>query len=143
MLFITFEICDFSDSSHVEIPSDVEILGSSCFSDCESLSSISFASNSRLTRIGSFAFSNSSLESIVIPSTVQILDSSCFSNCESLLSISFESNSRLRRIESKAFDGVDFMIVIPSTVMFVAFDAMPNPYQVSIVDCDSCPEFDR
>jgi hypothetical protein len=33
------------------IPSNVEILGSKCFSYCKSLSSITFESNSRLTRI--------------------------------------------------------------------------------------------
>jgi hypothetical protein len=36
---------------------------------CKSLSSISFESNSRLPRIGSNAFANSSLQSIVIPPT--------------------------------------------------------------------------
>jgi hypothetical protein len=34
--------------SHVTIPCDIEILGSSCFSECQSLSSISFESNSPL-----------------------------------------------------------------------------------------------
>jgi hypothetical protein len=44
-------------SSDVEIPRTIEILGSSCFQRCESLSSISFESNSRLASIESFAFS--------------------------------------------------------------------------------------
>jgi hypothetical protein len=59
----------FSESSlqSIVIPSSVEILGSSCFSRCQSLSSISFESNSRLTRIDSTAFSSSSLQSIIIP----------------------------------------------------------------------------
>jgi predicted metal-binding protein len=90
-------------SSNITISSDIEILGSSCFSNCKSLSSISFESNSRLTRIESSAFSNSSLESIAIPRNVEVLGSSCFSGCKSLSSISFESNSRLNRIESSAF----------------------------------------
>jgi hypothetical protein len=51
-------IRNFSSSSNVEIGSDVEIVGSSCFSNCHSLSSISFESNSRLTRIESNAFSS-------------------------------------------------------------------------------------
>jgi hypothetical protein len=49
------------------------MLGSSCFSFCESLSSISFESNSRLNRIESSAFSNSSLRSIEIPRNVQFI----------------------------------------------------------------------
>jgi hypothetical protein len=68
------------------IPRSVEILCSSCFYSCESLTSISFESNSRLTRIESNAFSSSSLQSIVIPRGVKILDSSCFSGCNSLTS---------------------------------------------------------
>jgi hypothetical protein len=48
---------NFSTSSNVEIGRDIEILGSSCFSSCTSLSSISFESDSRLTRIDSNAFS--------------------------------------------------------------------------------------
>jgi hypothetical protein len=40
-----------------------------CFSPCKSLSSILFESNSRLTRIESHAFDNSSLQSIVISAT--------------------------------------------------------------------------
>jgi hypothetical protein len=135
----------FSDSSlqSIVIPSTVQILGSSCFFYCKSLSSISFESNSQLTRIESDAFSCSSLESIVIPSTVQILGSSCFSYCESLSSISFESNSQLTRIESLPFEKQDFEVIIPSTISFIAFDAIPKDFQIFMADCDSCAQFDR
>jgi hypothetical protein len=51
------------------IPNSVEILGSSCFEKRESLSSISFESNSRLKRTESGAFCSCHL-SIVFPSTV-------------------------------------------------------------------------
>jgi hypothetical protein len=110
----------FSRSSlqSIVIPSSVEILGSSCFSECKSLSSISFESHSRLLRIASDAFSKSSLQSIVIPSSVEILGSSCFLRCESLSSISFESNSRLMRIESDAFSFSSLQsLVIPSIMV--------------------------
>jgi hypothetical protein len=49
-------IRSFSTSSHLEIARDIEVLGSSCFSWCQSLRSISFESNSRLKRIESQAF---------------------------------------------------------------------------------------
>jgi hypothetical protein len=62
-------ILSFSTSSHLEIGRDIEILGSSCFSGCTSLKSISFESNSRLTRIESQAFGLSPL-CRVIPSTI-------------------------------------------------------------------------
>jgi hypothetical protein len=175
-------IRNFSTSSNVEIPSNIEILGSSCFSFCQSLSLISFESNSQLIRIESNTFSGSSLQSVLIPSTVQILGSKCFASCQSLSSISFESNSQLTRIESDAFYGSslqsiiipstvqilgskcfssckslssisfdypsqfyvqDFVVIVPSTIRFVAFDAVPTHFQMCIAHCDSCVAFDR
>jgi hypothetical protein len=94
-------------------------------------------------RIESNAFSYSSLQSIVIPSNVEILGSSCFRECELLLSISFESNSRLKRIESQAFYGCHLSIVIPSTVVFVAYNAHPDLSHLSLSEPDSCPMFNR
>jgi hypothetical protein len=130
-----------SSSSNVEIPFHIEMFGCSRFSFCSSLSSVSFESNSRLTRIESTAFSYSSLQSIVIPRNVEILGSACFSNCQSLSSISFESNSPLTRIESKAFDSLKIVIVIPSAVLFVAFDVIHNAFEISIADWNLYREF--
>jgi hypothetical protein len=128
-------IRNLSRSSNVEIPSNIEILGSSCFSCCKSLSSISFESNSQLTQIESNAFSFSSLQSIMIPSTVQILGSGCFSECKSLSSISFNHPSQ--------FGVQNFVVIIPSAIRFVAFDAFPNNFQICIANCDSCVAFNR
>jgi hypothetical protein len=55
----------------------------------------------------------------------------------------FDYPSQLKRIESQAFHETDLVVVIPSTVLFVAFDAFSNLFQISIADCNSCPEFDR
>jgi hypothetical protein len=54
-------IRDFSESLEIEIGRNLEIVGSKCFYQCESLSAITFASNSRLARIESRAFSSSFL----------------------------------------------------------------------------------
>jgi hypothetical protein len=61
--------CDY----HVIIPFNIEILCTSCFSRCESLSSISFENDSRLMGIKSPAFASSRLKSIAIPQGVEIL----------------------------------------------------------------------
>jgi predicted metal-binding protein len=88
----------------MSIPRHLQILSSECFSDCNSLSSISFEVNSELTRIESSAFHGCScLESITIPRHLQILCSECFSNYTSLSSISFETESELTHIKSNAF----------------------------------------
>jgi hypothetical protein len=96
-----------------------------------------------LTQIESYAFSYSSLQSIVIPSRVDILCFGCFSWCESLSSISFESESRLTRIESRAFSYSSLQsIVIPHNVQFIADNAIPCQCQISLVDGDSPSNFD-
>jgi hypothetical protein len=75
----------------------IQVLGSSCFSNCELLLSISFEADSELRRIESNAFlSCSYLKSIIIPCHVQIICSSCCVHCDSLSSISFESDSVYR-----------------------------------------------
>jgi uncharacterized protein YuzB (UPF0349 family) len=137
-------IRNFSQLSAIEIGINIEMLESKCFSSCKSLSSILFESNSRLTRIESFAFSSRSLQSILIPSNVEILGSGCFSYCESLSSITFESNSQLTRIESEAFSSSSFRsIILPSIILFVASDAIDTFSQILNLDGDSWPEFDQ
>jgi hypothetical protein len=63
--------------------------------------------------------------------------------CKSLSSLSFEPNSRLKRIESQAFWWSRVLAQLPSTVSFVAHDAHPNPFHLSLSDPDSCPAFGR
>jgi hypothetical protein len=64
-----------------------------------------------------------SSSTLTIPSDIAILGSSCFSNCKSLSSISFEPDSRLKRIETRAFQGRCVSIVVPSTILLIAYDA--------------------
>jgi hypothetical protein len=68
-------IRNLSKSSILEIIGNIEILGSKCFLSRKSLSSMTFESNSRLTRIESGAFAYSSLESILLPSTILFMAS--------------------------------------------------------------------
>jgi hypothetical protein len=88
----------FSDSSHIEIPRTIEILGSFCFASCQSVSSISFESGSQLKRIEAFAFLSSSLQSIVIPRSVQFIDDSAFEETKLNL-ISTEAGNDIFHVE--------------------------------------------
>jgi hypothetical protein len=83
------------------IPDSIPKLSEKSFEECKAIELLSFESNSRLTRIESFALS--SLRSLEIPRNVEILGSACFLLCKSLSSTSFEPNSRLTRIESDTF----------------------------------------
>jgi hypothetical protein len=123
----------------ITIPRHVQILCSSCFSDCKSLSSISFETDCELTRIESNAFSScSSLKSITIPRHVQILCSLCFSHCDSLSSISFETSSELTRIETGTFAATQLhLVVVPESTSFIAGDAFPRHCAVTSVLANS------
>jgi hypothetical protein len=111
----------------ITIPHHVQILCSECFSYCNSLSPISFETDSELTRVESYAFlSCFSLKSITIPRYVQILCSQCFSSCQSLSSISFETDSELTRVQAGAFAGTNLsLVVVPGSTSFIAGDAFP------------------
>jgi hypothetical protein len=68
----------FSTQQYQRCGNGFEILGSGCFFACKSLSSISFESNSRLNRIESCAFLQSSLQSTEIPRNVQFIAGNAF-----------------------------------------------------------------
>jgi hypothetical protein len=69
----------------IVIPSSVVAFGERSFSQCKSLESVTFESDSRLERIEEEAFKWSLLKSIVIPSSVVVLGKESFSECYSLL----------------------------------------------------------
>jgi hypothetical protein len=133
----------FVKSSELEIPSDIEIISSGCFTSDIHVSSISFESNSRLIEIESKAFSYSSVESVIFPNTVDILRVKCFAKCADISSISFESPPHLKRLENQAFGKSSSQVVIHSTISFIASDAVLDPFQISLDDEHYCPEFDR
>jgi hypothetical protein len=110
----------------------------------ESLLSIKFESNPHLTRIESEAFSSSSLQSILILRNVEIVGPKYFSLCESPSLIPFESNSHFAQITSAAFSFSSLQsILIPSSILFIASDAMDIASQIRFIDRDSCTEFGR
>jgi hypothetical protein len=55
--------------------------------------------------------------------------------CETL------SHSRGTQNEFHAFHPLTIAAMIPSTILFVAFNAFPKVCQLSIADCDLCPGF--
>jgi hypothetical protein len=84
-------------------PSSVEVICESWFSSCESLTSVTFDANSRLSRLENEACYESGLRPIHLPGSLEVIYASCFSFCESFTSVTFDANSRLSRLESRAF----------------------------------------
>jgi hypothetical protein len=128
----------FGTESNIFIPRSIQTLCSSCFSCRNSLSSISFETDSELTRIESKSFDYCcSLKSITIPRHVQILCSSYFTNCNSLSSISFETDSELTHIEARALETTSLSLaVLPVSVLFVAGNAFSIDRTVALTSGD-------
>jgi hypothetical protein len=57
----------------IELPASVEVVCKSCFSNCKSLSSVTFESNSKLQRIEEPAFERSRLRTIELPASVEVI----------------------------------------------------------------------
>jgi hypothetical protein len=70
----------FSQTGLFEIilPSFVAVLGEKFFYYCKSLSSVTFESGSRLSRIEGWAFSETVLVEIILPSSVAVLGEKFF-----------------------------------------------------------------
>jgi hypothetical protein len=60
----------FGSSSVIILSRSVEVIGSYCFLDCTDLMSLSFESESKLTRIGRNNFQGCPVRSIVVPASV-------------------------------------------------------------------------
>ena len=89
-------------TKYTYIPSSVTSIGSSAFSGCSSLQSITIPSS--VTSIGNSAFSGcSSLQSITIPENVTSIGDNAFYGCSSLQSITIPEN--VTSIGNSAFSG--------------------------------------
>jgi hypothetical protein len=84
-------------------PRSLEVICDSCFDSCESLTSVTFDANSRLSRLENEAFCGSRLQSIHIPGSLEVICESCFYSSDSLTSVTFDANSQLSRLEKQVF----------------------------------------
>ena len=99
----------------IEIPDSVTSIGYGAFAGCDSLTSVTFGGNSKLTTIGDYAFEScDSLISIVIPDSVEVLGDYAFYGCRSLTSIE-----------------------IPNSVTSISEDAFYNCSSLTTIYCEA------
>ena len=121
-----------------DIPNTVISIASSAFSDCSSLTSVSFESGSQLASIGENAFRDTSLNTITIPASVTSIASSAFSGCSSLTSLLIESGSQLTSIGDNAFSDTSLTtITIPASVTTIASSAFSGCSSLTSVSFES------
>jgi hypothetical protein len=92
------------------IPRNVKMFGKSCFAD-SNLESITFESDSRLTRIEDSCFECSSLKSICIPRNVDFIAGSAFTNCNGYSITVDQNNHRFLIDRHFVIDNIEMRLV--------------------------------
>jgi hypothetical protein len=120
--------------TNIEIPDEIEGIDDSCFSDRESLSTVSFGTSSKLQWIGHWAFWHCcGMKSLSFPSSLTFLGESCFRGCSSLSMITFGVNSHLVKIHMAAFEHCTELISIdlPSSIEVIGHSAFASCAKLS------------
>lgn len=102
----------------------LEVVGVDAFLECTSLESISLPA--ALTHIGKNAFIyNTSLQSIHIPAGVEAIGENAFKQCQSLSEVTFDPDGSLLSIGKFAFNGCPLAgdIALPAGVTEIGLDA--------------------
>ncbi|MBQ6585183.1 MAG: leucine-rich repeat domain-containing protein, partial [Coriobacteriales bacterium] len=120
----SFAGCELLETA--AIPTSVVTIGYQSFNNCVSLASVNFAENSQLVSIGSYAFSNTAIESIDIPGTVRSIGSFAFSGCGSLVSVDFPYGVTL--LDYSVLSGCSSLVsvTIPASVTEIHGGAFAN-----------------
>jgi predicted DsbA family dithiol-disulfide isomerase len=92
----------------IHIPSSIQKICEWCFLECKSLASVTFDSDTKVSRFDDYAFSDSGLTSIHVPSSVEVICEKCFSGCKSLASVTGDPGSKLRPTLSGLLAGARF-----------------------------------
>lgn len=78
----------------IDIPTNVTEIGNYAFHFCENLENVNFGSNSKLKKIGSFAFWKCPFKKISIPAGVESIGSAAFGYNQQLISISVPKENK-------------------------------------------------
>lgn len=103
----------FSDTKliNIMIPASVQLINNQAFQNCTSLGNVTFAENSALTTIASYAFNGcTSLTRIEIPDTVSSIQPNTFTGCSSLAEITIPVS--VSSIGISAFSGCTVLNII-------------------------------
>ena len=109
---------NFRSLTEITIPASVESIGYEAFGN-STVSSVTFAPNSRLTTIDGYAFSYlGSLKQITLPASVESIGNGAFESCYALETVTFAEGSRLSSLGYMPFFTCDSLtaISIPESV---------------------------
>lgn len=95
---------------NVTIPGRTVMIGDRAFQGCNSLQNLAFTDNGRLTHIGVYAFSGTSLVSATMPEGLATMEHSVFMNCTFLEDVSIPST--LETLEIYTFYGCRALVSV-------------------------------
>ncbi|QIB69709.1 leucine-rich repeat protein [Aminipila butyrica] len=112
-----------SNLKTIAIPKSVVTIQDKAFSDCSSLTTVTFEEGSQLQSIGADAFGYcTSLLAIQLPSTVKTIGNNAFKNCKYLKTVTFGSS--LESIGDSAFATTKVSVVeLPATIKSIGTQA--------------------
>ena len=120
----------------IHIPASVISIGRAAFTGCGNLTTITFATGSKLEEIGIMAFKqNTSVTSIEIPASVTSIGNNAFVNCGILESVTFGTGINLAVIEQATFSNCYKLksIIIPPSVTSIETDAFYRCQELTTV----------
>ncbi len=127
---------EYSDITSITIPASVAAIGEKTFYSARSLTTVTFAKNCQVEKIGDYAFYGCyALTSIVIPSSVKTIGKCAFAYCSAMTAVTFAENCQVEKIDSMAFCGCYALasIVIPSSVKTIGDNAFENCSKLATV----------
>ena len=110
----------------IQTAADMPYIPNDYFKDCTSLTSVILTPG--ITAIGSNAFVNTQITSILIPNSVGYINNAAFRYLTTLTSVEFESESTLTSIGYQAFEGVSNLmeITLPASLTSIGSSAFAN-----------------
>lgn len=95
-----------TEVGHIEIGARIERLGRELFCNCRKLDSVTFASGSRLKKIGPLCFSKTEISEFLAPPGLRNIDDSAFYECKQLKRVTL--NDGLVTIGGRSDDSNDY-----------------------------------
>lgn len=120
------------------IPAEVTQIADGAFYNANSMTSVTFASNSSLTTIGSQAFQSSGLTSITLPDSLISIGNSAFFDSNNLTSVIFGPGSQLTTLGARVFDSnTQTTVALPATVTTIGSGLFGRNARVTIDPANS------
>lgn len=124
----------------ITIPKSIQEIEDEAFSECYSLSSVTFGDGSQLKKMGEDIFSDcEDLKKVVLPKNLKKIEAGTFSGCKKLSGITFESGSKLQSIGEDAFRECKSLkkIVLPKSIQKIEDSAFMYCRKLSEVTFES------